>query len=121
MDYSQLLNSIEDELVFLKKSSGFTLLRVSNLLTIPQVMNTENNDFSTFRKKFIFLIERIEDSTYQNVLLSLFALNGDYKTIQKLKDRRLKYCLENNISIDHLLEIESALVKDLARVMFNNN
>lgn len=121
MNYTQLLNSIEDELVFLKKSSGFTLPRVSNLITIPQVMSAENNDFSTLRKKFILLIEKIEEPSYQKILLSLFALNGDYKTIQKLKDRRSKYCFENNISIDHLLEIESALAKDLAKVMFNNS
>lgn len=113
----QRVNSIEDELIYLRKNTGFTLDRFNDLLTLPIVLGGENQPFMSTKIKFIITIKMLDDKQAIDGLMVAFGIRKDYETIHLLKMRRKKHQEDTGLDMDRILQIEKAAIRSLARLL----
>lgn len=114
----QKLNSIEDELVYLRKNTGFTLARFEDLITLPEVLGGKNLSFLQHKAKFIIAINMLGDKQSINCLLAAYGLKEGFDSIPLLKNRRKRYCTEHCLDRDRILYLERAAIKSLAKLLY---
>lgn len=112
-------NSIEDELIFMRKNLGFTLARFQELISLPKVFGGKNIEYFIVKAQFIFAINMLADKEAMNILMVAYGLKNGFENMT-LTERRSKYMKNNNTSYkssDLLLDKETRAITELAKIL----
>lgn len=103
-----------DDLVYLRKGSGFRPARVYKATALVEAIGGEQQLFETIRARFISAIESLPDQQGAQALLAAYGLTEGYEGTGDLRIRREIYGETVNRKYDTLTDWENSAIDELA-------
>lgn len=114
------LDSVVDELRFLRKSEGFTQMRCGDLVILPSLLGGKAQDFRLSRMYFVEAIQTIHDPQLKDSLLVAFGLMKGYTGLRTVRERREKYSRQVGRKYDTLQHWEDIGLEHLAAILLKS-
>ena len=114
------LDSVVDELKFLRKYEGFTQARYSDQLILPSLLGGKHQSFRFSRMHLIEAIRTIHDPRIRDALLVAFGLMKNYAYLSTIQDLRDIYSKRAGRKYDTLRKWEDIGIEQLAAVLIRS-
>ena len=114
------LDSVVDELRFLRKNEGFTQARFSDTIILPSLLGGKYQNFRLTRMYFEEAIRTIHDPRIRDALLVAFGLMKNYAYLSTIQDRRDIYSKRAGRKYDTLRKWEDIGLEQLAAVLIKS-
>ena len=119
-DMAMDVDSVVDELRFLRKGEGFTQVRYSDTITLPSLLGGKYQDFRLTRMYFVEAIRTIHDPQVRDALLVAFGLMENYGYFGTVRDRREVYSVRAKRKYDTLRKWEDVGLEQLAAILIRS-
>ncbi|MEL7569690.1 MAG: hypothetical protein AAGU14_03920 [Eubacteriaceae bacterium] len=113
-DQSFSLEDLITDLMYLRKSEGFTITRARNASTLLDVMGGAGQTFDELKTRFVSAICSLEDEQSVTALLIAYGLEPGYEEIDSIYERRKKYGKTIGRKYDTLADREQTAIEELA-------
>ncbi|WP_280509578.1 hypothetical protein [Nocardia farcinica] len=103
---------LTDDLLFMRKGSGFTAKRIVNAGTLRHVLGGGDEPFDNLRDRFISAIQSLRDPE-PDLLLAAYGLAPGYGDLPMLRQRRERYGHTIDRKVDTVADREDAAIEHL--------
>lgn len=103
---------LTDDLLFIRKGSGFTAKRIVNAGTLRHVLGGCDEPFDNLRDRFVSAIQSLRDPE-PALLLAAYGLAPDYIDLPMLRQRRERYGRTIDRKVDTVADREDAAIEHL--------
>ncbi len=100
------------DLIFMRKSAGFTAGRIVNAGTLRHVLGGADAPYNNLRDRFVSAIQSLLDPEPE-LLLAAYGLDPAYNDVALLRDRRAQYGATVGRKLDTIADREDAALEHL--------